>query len=311
MDIDQFKEYFLEERAFWMNVSQYPNTTMRDLPFLARLMAERYVDLGVTTWDKLSDPRTSSWPFIQSPVPTILMVLTYLYVILWLGPRLMANRKPFKLKEVLFVYNGAQVLLSLYMFYEHFASGWFLDYSYKCQPVDYSTNDRAMRMARLCWIYYVSKLTEFADTVFFVMRKKDSQITFLHVYHHSLTPLETWFLVKFIAGGHGTLQNLINNFVHAILYFYYMVAALGPEYQKYLWWKKHLTTLQLAQFMIVFAHASLLFYNDCGYPRLMGVAMICNSTIFFALFLNFYYQSFINNKNKSIKAAPQKTVKAE
>ncbi|KAH1005134.1 hypothetical protein HUJ04_006175 [Dendroctonus ponderosae] len=233
------------ERAFWMNVSQYPNTTMRDLPFLARLMAERYVDLGVTTWDKLSDPRTSSWPFIQSPVPTILMVLTYLYVILWLGPRLMANRKPFKLKEVLFVYNGAQVLLSLYMFYEHFASGWFLDYSYKCQPVDYSTNDRAMRMARLCWIYYVSKLTEFADTVFFVMRKKDSQITFLHVYHHSLTPLETWFLVKFIAGGHGTLQNLINNFVHAILYFYYMVAALGPEYQKYLWWKKHLTTLQL------------------------------------------------------------------
>lgn len=56
------------------------------------------------------------------------------------------------------------------------------------------------QMANLCWWYYISKLTEFADTVFFVLRKKDSQVTFLHLYHHSLTPLETWILVKFLAG---------------------------------------------------------------------------------------------------------------
>lgn len=55
-------------------------------------------------------------------------------------------------------------------------------------------------MANLCWWYYISKLTEFADTMFFVLRKKDSQISFLHLYHHSLTPIETWVLVKFIAG---------------------------------------------------------------------------------------------------------------
>ncbi|XP_066245564.1 very long chain fatty acid elongase 7-like [Euwallacea similis] len=308
MDLEQFREIMLEERAFWLNISHYPNTTMRDIPFLAKVMAERYVDIGLTTYDKLSDPRTSRWPLMHTPIPTVLMVLTYLYTILWLGPRLMANYKPFKLKEVLFVYNGAQVLLSLYMFYEHFASGWFFDYSFRCQPVDYSNSEKAMRMARLCWIYYISKLTEFADTIFFVLRKKNSQITFLHVYHHSLTPLETWFLTNFMAGGHGTLQNLINNLVHAVLYFYYMMAALGPQYQKYLWWKKHLTTLQLVQFMIVFAHASQLLYNDCGYPKFMGPLMICNSTIFFVLFANFYYQNFI--KKKQVGAA-QKTVKSE
>ncbi|KAL1506188.1 hypothetical protein ABEB36_005595 [Hypothenemus hampei] len=278
-----------------------------DIPFLARLMAERYVDIGLTTLDKFGDPRTSRWPLMQNPIPTFLIVLLYLYVVLWLGPRLMANRKPFKLKEILFFYNGAQVLFSLYMFYEHFASGWFWDYSYKCQPVDYSNSDKAVRMARLCWIYYFSKLTEFADTIFFIMRKKDSQITFLHVYHHSLTPLETWFLTKFIPGGHGTLQNLINNFVHAVLYLYYMVAGMGPQYQKYLWWKKHLTTLQLVQFMIVFVHASQLLYNDCGYPRFMGPLMICNSVIFFGLFSNFYYQTFIRNKKQPV----QKTLKAD
>jgi len=29
MNIDQFKEIILEEQAFWLNVSQYPNTTVR------------------------------------------------------------------------------------------------------------------------------------------------------------------------------------------------------------------------------------------------------------------------------------------
>ncbi|KAF9422825.1 hypothetical protein HW555_001609 [Spodoptera exigua] len=101
------------------------------------------------------------------------------------------------------------------------------------------------QMLHLCWVYYFSKLSEFADTVFFVLRKKKSQITWLHLYHHSLTPFEAWVLVKFIAGGHGTFSNIVNNLVHVIMYGYYMVAAMGPQYQKYLWWKKHLTTLQL------------------------------------------------------------------
>lgn len=88
---------------------------------------------------------------------------------------------------------------------------------------------------------------DFHFQIFFVLRKKDSQVTFLHLYHHSLTPLETWICVKFIPGGHGTLGNLINNAVHVVMYLYYMLSAMGPEYQKYLWWKKHLTTVQLVR----------------------------------------------------------------
>lgn len=52
------------------------------------------------------------------------------------------------------------------------------------------------------------------------------------------------------AGGHGTFSNLVNNLVHVIMYFYYMLSAMGPQYQKYLWWKKHLTTLQLVSSLI-------------------------------------------------------------
>ncbi|GJQ85711.1 hypothetical protein Trydic_g13401 [Trypoxylus dichotomus] len=263
---------------------------------LVRMAVNKYV----TVVDGLSDPRTTDWPLISSPVPTIMMILIYLYVVLLLGPWLMANRKPFKLKKVLIFYNGAQVLASLYMFSEHLWSGWFWDYSLICQPVDYSHSSKAMRMANLCWWYYISKLTEFADTVFFVLRKKDSQVSLLHLYHHSLTPVETWILVKFIAGGHGTFSNLINNIVHVIMYFYYMVAAMGPEYQKYLWWKKHLTTIQLLQFLIVFIHSAQLHYVDCGYPRFMGYLLLLHSSIFLALFSHFYYQTYTSAK-KQIK----------
>lgn len=31
------------------------------------------------------------------------------------------------------------------------------------------------------------------------------------------------------------------------MYFYYMVAALGPKYQKYIWWKKYLTAFQMVR----------------------------------------------------------------
>lgn len=255
-----------------------------------------YVKLAVNKYhnilERTSDPRTMDWPLMQSPFPTLIMVVAYLYVIIFLGPNYMANRKPFKLKEVLILYNGAQVLYSLYMFYEHLMSGWFWDYSFKCQPVDYSNDDKAMRMATLCWWYYISKLSEFADTLFFVLRKKDSQVTFLHLYHHSLTPLETWILVKFIAGGHGTFSNLINNLVHVVMYFYYMVSAMGPEFQKYLWWKKYLTTIQLVQFGLVFVHSAQLLWTDCGYPKLVGALLLIHSTIFFALFSHFYYRSY-------------------
>lgn len=110
--------------------------------------------------------------------------------------------------------------------------------------------------------------------VFFVLRKKNSQVTFLHVYHHSIMPFTWWFGVRFapgrvfsdfhdmtrvsfdilwlssdtlffISGGMGTFHALLNCVVHVIMYSYYGLTAMGPNYQKYLWWKKYLTTIQL------------------------------------------------------------------
>lgn len=33
--------------------------------------------------------------------------------------------------------------------------------------------------------------------------------------------------------------------MHVLMYFYYMLSAMGPQYQKYLWWKKWMTEIQI------------------------------------------------------------------
>ncbi|GLH03288.1 Elongation of very long chain fatty acids protein, partial [Gryllus bimaculatus] len=95
-----------------------------------------------------------------------------------------------------------------------------------------------------------------------------------------------------LKGGHGTFSNLINNIVHVIMYFYYMMAAMGPEYHKYLWWKRHLTTLQLVQFGLVFVHSAQVLFFDCGYPKLVAALLLLHSVIFFGLFFDFYQQAY-------------------
>ncbi|XP_069078628.1 very long chain fatty acid elongase 7 [Pleurodeles waltl] len=245
-------------------------------------------------WIKDADPRVEDWLFMSSPIPQTIIVAFYIYFVTSLGPKLMENRKPFELKQIMMIYNFSMVLFSLYMCYEFLMSGWATGYSYKCDIVDYSRSPQAVRMAWTCWLYYFSKYIELLDTIFFVLRKKNSQITFLHVYHHSVMLWTWWFGVKFAAGGLGTFHALINSIVHVIMYIYYGVSALGPAYQKYLWWKKYMTSVQLVQFIMVTTHiAQFFFMEDCQYQFPIFLYVILTyGFVFLVLFLNFWFHAY-------------------
>ena len=60
------------------------------------------------------DPRTMKWFFVPSPVPLALVTALYFGVV-YFGPRIMAPRPAFQLKNVLVVYNFVLVLLSAWM----------------------------------------------------------------------------------------------------------------------------------------------------------------------------------------------------
>lgn len=61
------------------------------------------------------------------------------------------------------------------------------------------------------------------------------------------------FLYRF-QGGNATFPNILNNFVHVLMYFYYMLSAMGPQYQKYLWWKKWMTEIQIVSNLLDVLH---------------------------------------------------------
>jgi hypothetical protein len=66
-----------------------------------------------------------------------------------------------------------------------------------------------VQVASALWWYYFSKFLEMADTLFFILRKKDNQLTFLHVYHHSTMFVLWWIGIKYVAGGSCTFHFFI------------------------------------------------------------------------------------------------------
>lgn len=123
-------------------------------------------------------------------------------------------------------------------------------FSVRCSPVDYSNDELAVYTLNLTWLYLFNKLMDLLDTIFFVLRKKDRQVTFLHLYHHVMMCLVSMVGVRYVGGGHTIFVGIINTFVHVCMYTYYLLAAYDSSYQKNIWWKKYITLLQLVSFLL-------------------------------------------------------------
>merc|ERR1711916_150596 len=93
-------------------------------------------------------------------------------------------------------------------------------YSVSCSPVDYSATYYPTRMAKVLWWYYFSKCIEFFDTFAMVLRKKNNQVSFLHLYHHGSMFVIWWMGVKWAAGGLSLFGPMMNSFIHVLMYGY-------------------------------------------------------------------------------------------
>jgi len=244
-------------------------------------------------FEETGDPRLKHYPLMNGPWSTLALIALYLYVVKILGPNLMRDRKPYNPKGIMIIYNFLMVAASGWMFFEGcLLTNFGLDL-WCCQYVDTSLNYKPMRMIWVGYLFFLSKFVEFLDTIFFVIRKKDSQVSFLHVIHHSIVPISVWIGLKFAPGGNNALFPLLNAFVHTVMYLYYGLAAIGPHMQKYLWWKRYLTRIQMVQFSIVIVHGlRTLFMRDCHFPISFLILTQFNAILFLALFYSFYRQSY-------------------
>ncbi|XP_074064137.1 very long chain fatty acid elongase 2 isoform X3 [Macrotis lagotis] len=209
------------------------------------------------------DARVRGWLMLDSYLPTFFLTVIYLLSI-WLGNKYMKNRPALSLRGILIFYNLGITLLSLYMLIE---------------------------VARVLWWYYFSKLIEFMDTIFFVLRKKTSQITFLHVYHHTSMFNIWWCVLNWIPCGQSFFGPTLNSFIHILMYSYYGLSVI-PSMHKYLWWKKYLTQAQLIQFVLTISHTLSAVVIPCGFPFGCLIFQSSYMLTLVILFLNFYVQTY-------------------
>lgn len=55
---------------------------------------------------------------MQNPIQMTLILLSYVFFVLYVGPRFMANRKPYDLKTPMVIYNFSMVLFNALIVYE-------------------------------------------------------------------------------------------------------------------------------------------------------------------------------------------------
>lgn len=156
-----------------------------------------------------------------------------------------------------------------------------------------------MEHIKVCHIFLYSRILELIDTLWICLRKKNRQISFLHVFHHSFVLLMTWFYFRLAPGGSSAMFPIVNGMVHSVMYTYYILSTFH-SIKPYLWWKRYVTTLQLIQFIILGAHFSVAALTPgCRYPRILSLTGLAIAGMFFTLFIAFYKETYTRGQQRA------------
>lgn len=169
-------------------------------------------------------------------------------------------------------------------------------------PLDHEHKDRERFITNL---YLINKFMDLLDTVFFVLRKKNKQISFLHVFHHVVLVVLSYAIpTLYGAGGSVMPMAFLNQIVHAIMYTYYLLSSISPGARASLWWKKYITVVQLCQFVLIILQCiQILTQSNCDAPRPVAYVFGSFSAVLAVMFSKFYFQAYIKpSRRKSGKS---------
>jgi len=248
-------------------------------------------------WQAITGQKASDFRFEEAPLSsTQAMLAGFVFYLIAVhgGVRLMKDRKPFKLDLLGRVHNLFLSVISgilLILIANEVLP--LLKNGLRWAICDYGAWNHKLEL--LYYINYLIKWYELLDTAFLVLRKKP--LEFLHWFHHSMTMVLTFIQLQ----GRTSVSWVpitLNLIVHVFMYYYYYRTAGGHR----VWWKQHLTTMQITQFVIdlvaVFycigarllsAHAPQLGVQNCEggtmFAALCGAGLLGS---YLLLFIRFY-----------------------
>jgi len=96
------------------------------------------------------------------------------------------------------------------------------------------------------------------------------------------------------------LTVMLNGAIHTMMYTYYFVSMHTKE----IWWKKHMTMMQMAQFICMNGQAIYLLSTNCPtFPRRVTQLYLVYILSLFSLFLHFFVQSYSRPTIPKVKKA--------
>uniref|UniRef100_A0A7S1N5I4 Elongation of fatty acids protein n=1 Tax=Eutreptiella gymnastica TaxID=73025 RepID=A0A7S1N5I4_9EUGL len=227
---------------------------------------------------------------LMNPFDVFMFAMLYLLVLLVLRilmSVLPSAKETLPMKAFQLWHNFFLMALSFYMMVEIIRQAIINGYSVWFNNLDNSA--AGWPMAKILWIFYVSKIYEFMDTFIMMLRHSFRQVTFLHVYHHcSVFPI--WWCVIFLGPtGDSYWSAALNSWVHVVMYSYYFLATSDKIGQRLKRWKSYITICQMTQFALNLVQAVALVYVSMpGYPiRLAHILLVYMITLLM-LFYNFY-----------------------
>ncbi|XP_011871540.1 PREDICTED: elongation of very long chain fatty acids protein 4-like [Vollenhovia emeryi] len=206
----------------------------------------------------------------------------------------MKNRTPFKLRTVILIYDLIQILANLWFLKQQYEAGCFViltEISAKNCWRQYASIFDVPKLHIAGWYGLLLKIFDYIETCIFVLRKKQNQVSVLHVYHHISNVTFVWIYLKYFMDVRTVYAALINCIVHVIMYMYYFISAWSPNLQRMTSpIKPFITIIQMVQFLCFLYF--LLQFLTCEVPRGVMLLFTINVFIFFYLFYDFYKKSY-------------------
>jgi len=218
----------------------------------------------------------------------------------------MRNRKQYELKLPLTLWNFVLTIFSVVGTYHTLPdlTNTVLNESF------YNSACIATRNAKVqhfIWLFALSKVFEFGDTLFIVFRKRP--LIPLHYVHHCFTLIFTWYAYgQNISLGRWFVT--MNYSVHSLMYFYYTLRAQNVKISR--WISMSLTTLQIAQMVVGMACCLRVLWSNlisnvhCECDSYVAIAGLILYTSFFYMFSSFFYNSYLRNTQFSLKLIKNK-----
>lgn len=231
-----------------------------------------------------------------SATPLLITCGIYLSFVLKIGPRYMSDRKPFNLDNFVRCYNIFQIIACTYFVNWAYERGFNLSSIWSCVPSDRTDDEELLDLWRCNWKFMTLRLIEFTETVVFVLRKKQNQVSTLHIYHHISTVLILWTFLKFGKNEMGIYSCALNCMVHIVMYSYYLLTSFKSLRSHLKIVKPLITILQLTQLVIIFGNTVVALLPSCNQTKVYYL-MIVNMLILICLFTKFYIETYTKSSD--------------